>query len=173
MPKALQDKILDLSEAKKTVVGWRNAGLKSVFTNGVFDIVHRGHIDYLYKAASKGDRLIIGLNSDSSVKRLGKGDDRPINAEAERAFLLAAFSFVDLVVVFSEDTPIELIRALEPDVLTKGGDYDPDVPEGSPSYIVGSKETKARGGEVLTIPFIEGFSSTKIIEKIRSANGEA
>ena len=171
MSKAIEAKICDLSKAAELRNSWKEKGLTCVFTNGVFDIVHRGHIDYLYNARSKGDKLILGLNSDASVKRLGKGDDRPINAEADRAFLLAAFSFVDCIVIFSEETPLELIETLQPDIITKGGDYDTNAPKGSKDYIVGSEETRARGGKVLSIPFIDGYSSSSIIEKIRRTNG--
>jgi len=125
----------------------------------VFDLLHIGHITYLSKAAELGDKLIIGLNADSSVKRI-KGEDRPVNDENSRAALLAAFFFVDAVVLFAEDTPLNLITALMPDILIKGADY-------SVENIVGAKEVLANGGEVKTITFVEGYSSSNIIQKIR------
>ena len=155
----LLDKISDLTFLKSKVTAWKNEGKKVVFTNGVFDLLHIGHITYLSKAAELGDKLIIGLNADSSVKRI-KGDSRPINAQDSRAALLASFFFVDAVVVFGEDTPLNLITALMPDILIKGADYTID-------NIVGAKEVLANGGEVETITFVEGYSSTSIIQKIR------
>jgi len=155
----LLDKISDLTSLKSKVTAWKNEGKKVVFTNGVFDLLHIGHITYLSKAAELGDKLIIGLNADSSVKRI-KGDSRPINAQDSRAALLASFFFVDAVVVFEEDTPLNLITALMPDILIKGADYTID-------NIVGAKEVLANGGEVETITFVEGYSSTSIIQKIR------
>jgi rfaE bifunctional protein nucleotidyltransferase chain/domain len=155
----LLDKISDLNSLKSKVHAWKNEGKKVVFTNGVFDLLHIGHITYLSKAAELGDKLIIGLNADSSVKRI-KGDSRPINAQDSRAALLASFFFVDAVVVFEEDTPLNLITALMPDILIKGADYTID-------NIVGAKEVLANGGEVKTITFVEGYSSTSIIQKIR------
>lgn len=131
---------------------------KIVFTNGCFDVVHFGHVKYLAKARDLGDLLVIGLNSDLSVKRL-KGENRPINSQNERAFLLAAFSFVDYVTIFDEDTPEELIREVRPDVLVKGGDYSLDK-------IVGADFVLANGGTVTTIPFVDGFSSTSIINEL-------
>jgi rfaE bifunctional protein nucleotidyltransferase chain/domain len=125
----------------------------------VFDLLHIGHITYMAKAAELGDKLVIGLNADSSVKRI-KGDDRPVNDQNSRAALLAALFFVDAIVVFEEDTPINLITALLPDILVKGADY-------SIENIVGGKEVIANGGEVKTINFVEGYSSTSIIQKLR------
>ncbi len=134
---------------------------KTVFTNGCFDLVHTGHVNYLSKAADLGQSFIIGLNSDNSVSRL-KGPERPIKDEMNRALVLASFFFVDMVVIFDEDTPYELIKTLNPHVLVKGGDYDPDTTDkNDPRYIVGrdlAKETKV-------IQFVEGYSSTKLIEK--------
>ena len=129
-----------------------------VFTNGCFDILHVGHIRYLQEAAKLGELLIVGLNSDDSVKRL-KGPDRPINNEFERAEMLCALAFVDYVTIFEDDTPLELIRAIQPDILVKGGDYDPNE-------VVGKKEVEERGGKLVLIPFVEGKSTTRIIEKI-------
>jgi rfaE bifunctional protein nucleotidyltransferase chain/domain len=158
--KTLLDKIGDLSKTKGLVSAWKKEGKKVVFTNGVFDLLHIGHITYLAKASELGDKLIIGLNSDSSVKRI-KGDDRPVNDQNSRAALLAALFFVDAIVLFGEDTPFELISTLLPDVLVKGADY-------AVANIVGAKEVIADGGEVKTITFVEGYSSTSIIQKIRN-----
>ena len=130
-----------------------------VFTNGVFDLLHPGHVDVLLGARRQGDALVVGVNSDASVKRL-KGPERPVRSEAERAYVLGALEMVDAVVVFSEDTPLELVRHLEPDVIVKGGDYSPDT-------VVGAKEVRARGGEVVIIPLTPGQSTTSIIEKLR------
>lgn len=130
-----------------------------VFTNGCFDLVHRGHVDYLSRARDLGDLLILGLNSDSSVRRL-KGPSRPIVDEKSRALLLAAFQFIDYVVLFEEDTPYALIKAAQPDILVKGGDYKPEE-------IVGYDIVKQRGGQVVTIDFVPGFSTTNIVEKLQ------
>jgi D-beta-D-heptose 7-phosphate kinase/D-beta-D-heptose 1-phosphate adenosyltransferase len=129
-----------------------------VFTNGCFDIMHIGHIRYLQEASKLGDILVVGLNSDASVKRL-KGEGRPINSEMERAEMMCALGFVDYVVIFEEDTPIELIKKIQPDVLVKGGDYTGE-------YVVGTNEVEARGGKLVLIPFVEGKSTTNIIKKI-------
>jgi len=157
--KTLLDKISDLLTTKARIANWKQEGKKVVFTNGVFDLLHIGHITYLAKASELGDKLIIGLNSDSSVKRI-KGDDRPVNDQNSRAALLAALFFVDGIVLFEEDTPLNLISALLPDILVKGADY-------AIENIVGAKEVIANGGEVKTIDFVEGYSSTSIINKIR------
>lgn len=157
--KTLLDKICGLTKMAGLVSAWKNEGKKVVFTNGVFDLLHIGHITYLAKASELGDKLIIGLNSDSSVKRI-KGDDRPVNDQNSRAALLAALFFVDGIVLFEEDTPLNLIRTLLPHILVKGADY-------AVENIVGAKEVIANGGEVKTIDFVEGYSSTSIIEKIR------
>jgi rfaE bifunctional protein nucleotidyltransferase chain/domain len=157
--KTLFDKIIAIDPAKERVRSWQDEGKKVVFTNGVFDLVHIGHISYLSKAAEQGDKLIIGLNADSSVKRI-KGESRPINDQDSRAALLAAFFFVDAVVIFEEDTPLNLISTLLPDVLIKGADY-------SIENIVGAKEVLANGGEVKTITFVDGYSSTSIIKRIK------
>lgn len=131
---------------------------KIVFTNGCFDVLHFGHVYYLEQAKKLGDMLVVGLNSDASVRRL-KGMSRPINGEKERAYVLAALAFVDYVVVFEEDTPKRLIELVKPDVLVKGGDYDL-------LNIVGADFVMKNGGTVTTIPFVEGFSSTHIIEQL-------
>jgi rfaE bifunctional protein nucleotidyltransferase chain/domain len=160
LEQTLLNKILDLKVAKNKVITWQAEGQKVVFTNGVFDLLHIGHVTYLAKAADLGDKLIIGLNADSSVKRI-KGDDRPVNDQNNRAALLAALFFVDAVTIFDEDTPQNLITTLLPDILVKGADYTVD-------NIVGAKEVLANGGEVKTITFVEGYSSTSIINKIRN-----
>jgi rfaE bifunctional protein nucleotidyltransferase chain/domain len=131
-----------------------------VFTNGVFDLLHPGHIDVLLGARACGDALIVGINSDASVRRL-KGPERPVRSTAERAYVLAALAAVDCVVVFDEDTPLEIVRVLQPDVIVKGGDYDP-------STVVGAAETRARGGSVVIIPLTPGHSTTATIAKLRS-----
>ncbi|OYV66538.1 MAG: D-glycero-beta-D-manno-heptose 1-phosphate adenylyltransferase [Gemmatimonadetes bacterium 21-71-4] len=130
-----------------------------VFTNGVFDLVHPGHVDLLLGARRLGDALVVGLNTDASVRRL-KGPARPVRTEQERAYVLAALAMVDAVVLFDQDTPLELIRALAPDVLVKGGDY-------TEATIVGAPEVRARGGDVVVIPLTPGQSTTSIIEKLR------
>ena len=133
---------------------------KIVFTNGCFDVLHFGHVRYLLEAKKLGDILVVGLNSDDSVRRL-KGPSRPINGEKERAFVLAALSFVDYVVLFEEDTPENLIKSVRPDVLVKGGDYALD-------QIVGADFVTQNGGTVTTIPFVEGYSSSHIIEQLKT-----
>jgi len=152
-------KIKSLPDAMQIIGKWELAGEKIVFTNGCFDIVHRGHVDYLSRAKDLGTRLVLGLNSDVSVQRL-KGSNRPIVDEQSRAILLAAFQFIDMVVLFDEDTPYELIKALQPDVLVKGSDYNA-------KDIVGYDVLMAKGGRVETIDFVEGFSTTSIVEKIK------
>ena len=143
------------------VVDWKQAGKEIVFTNGCFDIIHRGHIEVLAQTADLGNKLIIGLNSDSSIQKL-KGKNRPIIEEQSRAILLASLEFVDAVVIFSEDTPLKLISALLPDVLAKGGDYEIET-------IVGHEIVQQNGGKVKLVPFVDGFSSTTIIEKIKNS----
>jgi D-beta-D-heptose 7-phosphate kinase/D-beta-D-heptose 1-phosphate adenosyltransferase len=130
-----------------------------VFTNGVFDLLHPGHIDVLVGARSRGDALVVGINSDTSVRRL-KGPERPIRSEADRAFVLASLEAVDAVCVFDEDTPLELVRALRPDVIVKGGDYTPE-------NVVGAAEVRSWGGECVIIPLTPGHSTTSIIEQLR------
>jgi rfaE bifunctional protein nucleotidyltransferase chain/domain len=160
LEKTLTGKINDLPTLKSLVQSWQSEGKKVVFTNGVFDLLHIGHITYLAKAAELGDKLIIGLNADSSVRRI-KGESRPVNDQNTRAAILAALFFVDAIVVFEEDTPLNLISTLLPDYLVKGADY-------SVENIIGAKEVIANGGEVKTINFVEGYSSTSIINKIRN-----
>jgi len=158
--KTLLAKVLDQDAIGSQVRSWQGEGKKVVFTNGVFDLLHIGHITYLAKAAELGDKLVIGLNSDNSVRRI-KGEDRPVNDQNSRAALLAALFFVDAITLFEEDTPFNLIAGLLPDILVKGADY-------SVEQIVGAKEVLANGGAVKTISFVEGYSSTSIINKIRN-----
>ena len=157
----LKNKIFSLENLKMQVKEWKATGEKVVFTNGCFDIMHQGHIEVLARTADLGTKLIIGLNSDSSIQKL-KGKNRPIIQQQSRAILLVSFSFVDAVVLFSEDTPINLISTLLPDVLAKGGDYKIET-------IVGHEIVQKNGGEVILVPFVDGFSSTTIIEKIRKS----
>lgn len=148
------------SVAESTLIkDWKLEGQKIVFTNGCFDIVHRGHIDYLSRAASLGDKLVIGLNTDASIKRI-KGDSRPIQDQESRAMLLAALCFVDAVIFFDEDTPYNLINELQPDVLVKGADYKKE-------NIVGYDIVIQNGGSVQTLNFIEGYSTSHLIAKIK------
>jgi len=154
-----EDKIKSLTDATAQVRAWQAAGQKVVFTNGCFDLLHLGHVDYLEKARGLGDRLVIGLNSDSSVGRF-KGPERPLQDQTSRARVLAAMQFVDLVVLFGEDTPHELISQLVPNVLVKGSDYLAE-------NIVGADVVKNHGGVVKTIDFVPGYSTTRIVEKIK------
>ncbi|HLP12996.1 MAG TPA: adenylyltransferase/cytidyltransferase family protein [Flavobacteriales bacterium] len=145
---------------------FRVKGWSVGFTNGCFDILHKGHISYLHQARSKCSMLIVGLNSDASVKSLNKGHNRPINKQDDRAYVLAALSAVTAVTIFEESTPLSLIEKIRPDFLFKGGDYDDSVTDKKNSkYIVGSDVVKSYGGKVITIPFVEGFSTTAILEK--------
>jgi rfaE bifunctional protein nucleotidyltransferase chain/domain len=140
---------------------WRRSQTgRVVFTNGVFDLLHSGHVDLLTAARNFGDVLIVGVNSDASVRRLEKGPDRPVRSQADRAYVLAALEAVDAVVVFDEDTPLAIVTALEPDVLVKGGDYREET-------IVGAQEVRARGGEVMVVPLRTGYSTSSIVDRIR------
>lgn len=154
---AINSKIVDFSKIKDLVSNWKKEGNSIVFTNGCFDVLHYGHVSYLAEASDLGDKIIIGLNSDSSVRRL-KGETRPINGQHERAVLLSALQFVDAVVIFDEDTPENLINTIAPDFLVKGGDYTIDT-------IVGADFVMSYGGKVITIPIVENFSSTLIIKR--------
>lgn len=153
--------VISLTEIAASVAAHRARRKRIVFTNGVFDLLHPGHIRYLEEARSLGDILIVGLNSDESVRR-NKGPQRPITPEDERAELLAALECVDAVVVFGEETPAEIIRTVQPDVLVKGADWPPD-------QIVGRDTVEARGGRVVLVPVEAGYSTTSIVERIRSA----
>jgi rfaE bifunctional protein nucleotidyltransferase chain/domain len=152
-------KIATLQEAKTKVSRWQHEGSRVVFTNGCFDLIHLGHVDYLEKARMLGDKLVIGLNTDDSVSRF-KGPERPLQDQVSRARVLAAMQFVDLVVFFNEDTPLNLISELIPDILVKGSDYLAE-------NIVGADVVKKNGGVVKTIDFIPGYSTTRIVEKIK------
>ncbi|MBS1753397.1 MAG: D-glycero-beta-D-manno-heptose 1-phosphate adenylyltransferase [Ferruginibacter sp.] len=153
-------KVFNLSQLQHQLKRWRLLNKKIVFTNGVFDILHQGHIASLSEAASFGDVLIVAVNTNASVKRL-KGPNRPVNDENARALLLASLLITDAIILFDEDTPLNLITAIMPDVLVKGGDYTID-------NIVGAKEVMANGGEVKIVPILEGFSTTGIIEKMKN-----
>ena len=156
----IENKILDGVTLQRHVNIWHSFGKKIVFTNGCYDILHRGHLELLAKAADMGNILIVGVNTDASVRRL-KGDDRPINHEQDRAFQLASLLCVDAVCLFDEDTPENLIKSIHPDVLVKGGDYTLE-------QIVGAREVMAAGGKVIINPVVEGFSTTGIIERMKS-----
>lgn len=149
--------------ALRQVQAWQRAGLKVVFTNGCFDLLHRGHVEYLQAARACGQRLIVGLNNDASVRQL-KGAPQPYQSEADRARILDALETVDGVVLFGELTPEQLIRELTPDVLVKGGDYSSEV-------IVGAAYIRQSGGEVVTVPFIKGYSTSALATRIRHAGG--
>ncbi len=147
-----------LHAAQKKIKEWRMRGKRIVFTNGCFDLLHPGHVDYLEKASAHGDILIVGLNDDDSVRHL-KGGSRPVNPLSDRARMLTALRSVDMVISFPEDTPLKLIKSLMPDVLVKGDDYKPDD-------IVGAKEVRTHGGEVVVMPFVSGHSTSSLIERI-------
>ncbi|WP_207424552.1 D-glycero-beta-D-manno-heptose 1-phosphate adenylyltransferase [Desertivirga brevis] len=159
--RTVERKVVSPDQLQKYLNMWRLQGQKIVFTNGCFDLLHLGHVDYLSKAADLGERLVIGLNSDQSTSNL-KGPNRPITDEKSRATLLAALFFVDAVVLFDEPTPFDLISAVKPDVLVKGADYTLD-------RIVGADVVLANGGEVKTIEFIEGYSTTAIEQRIKNS----
>ena len=158
----IKSKIMQKEEVSGLMDVWKYMGLKIVFTNGCFDIIHYGHIDYLARAASLGGKLIIGLNTDASVSKL-KGPNRPIQDQQSRALILAAMQFVDAVILFDEETPQELIRFLIPDILVKGSDYRID-------QIVGADVVLNNGGKVETMDFVAGYSTSNIIEKIKQSN---
>ena len=166
--KAPQSKIFSQKEISNISKNLHKKEKTIVFTNGCFDIIHKGHVDYLYKTSLLADYFILGLNTDNSVKRQGKADDRPINKEDDRAFLLAALGFIDAIVLFDGDTPYEIIKKIEPTIITKGGDYDPnETNKNSKKYIVGSDIVKSKGGKVEMIEFVPGYSTTALINKIR------
>jgi len=151
-------KIIGKEESVRITAGLRAAGKKVVFTNGCFDLLHLGHVDYLEKARNLGDFLVVGVNTDASVSAL-KGPSRPVSPEISRTRVLASLAFVDMVVLFGEETPLELIKALKPDILTKGNDYRID-------NIVGADFVMGNGGSVETIPLVEGFSTTNFVKRI-------
>ena len=155
----LKEKIVSQDQALKELKSWREKNKKIVFTNGCFDIIHPGHIDYLSQARDLGDILVLGLNTDQSVRRLNKGSNRPINDERTRAYVLAGLASVDLIVFFDEETPYNLIKLLQPNVLVKGKDYEVEK-------IIGFDILKENGGEVITISFLEGYSTSSLIKKI-------
>lgn len=155
----LKEKVVSQDQALKELKAWREKNKKIVFTNGCFDIIHPGHIDYLSQARDLGDILVLGLNTDQSVRRLNKGSNRPINDERTRAYVLAGLASVDLIVFFDEETPYNLIKLLQPNVLVKGKDYEVEK-------IIGYDILKENGGEVITIPFLEGYSTSSLIKKI-------
>lgn len=156
----MEDKLFTLSDLKIEIESWKDNHEKIVFTNGCFDLIHRGHLDYLSKARKLGDKLIVAINSDTSVKRL-KGEERPIKPEFDRMLTMAAFYFVDAVILFEEDTPKNVIDSLIPNVLVKGGDYKIED-------IVGYTTVIKNGGEVRTIDFVDGSSSSNFINKIKA-----
>ena len=156
----IHKKIKTFDEIEISVERWKSQNLSIVFTNGCFDLLHYGHLHYLAAARDLGDRLVVGLNSADSVKRL-KGAHRPLNDELTRQHLLAALAFVDAVVVFEEDTPFELIKRIKPHILVKGGDY-------ALHQIVGADIVLENGGQVLSLPFIEGYSTTQLEQKIKA-----
>ena len=158
--KKLSEKFHTKESLKTLLNQWNSENKELVFTNGCFDILHRGHVEYLCHARDLGDKLILGLNTDASVKRLGKSPERPINSESTRAIILAALECVDAIILFNEDTPLELIDFVQPDVLVKGSDYKAED-------IVGYDIVKAKGGKVITIQLVDGFSTTTLIEKMK------
>jgi rfaE bifunctional protein nucleotidyltransferase chain/domain len=162
----IEVKCVDWTTALQRVESWKSAGESIVFTNGCFDILHKGHVTYLAKAADLGSRLVVGLNDDASVRSLEKGSERPINDEQARSMVLASLACVDLVVIFNQSTPLELIEHLLPSVLVKGGDYDPnETNKNAKSYIVGSDIVRNHRGSVVTIDLVDGFSTTSILKK--------
>jgi rfaE bifunctional protein nucleotidyltransferase chain/domain len=150
-------KIVDASTLESRLHHWKSVGNRIVFTNGCFDILHRGHVELLAQCRSFGDYVIVGLNSDASVRRL-KGEGRPVNDQLSRASVLASLSFVDAVIIFEEDTPLDLIKIIHPDILVKGGDYKTDD-------IVGADVVRSSGGEVKIVPLVSGFSTTATISR--------
>jgi D-glycero-beta-D-manno-heptose 1-phosphate adenylyltransferase len=162
MSKSLESKIFSIQDLIVSTRHWSDSGLKIVFTNGCFDILHEGHVRYLAEAKNLGDKLIVAINSDHSVRTL-KGPTRPINKETSRAVVLAGLQSVDAIVIFNEETPYELIKGIRPDVLVKGGDWNAES-------IVGSDIVLSNGGEVYSLSFHDGFSTSKIEQKIKTSS---
>ena len=160
MSNRTEHKIITLAEGIEIRKQWKANGDKVVFTNGCFDILHLGHVDYLEKSSEFGTQMIVAVNSDASVRNLEKGVERPVNSEYARARLIASLGFVSMVIIFGEPTPLELIQALSPDVLVKGDDYTIET-------IVGAKEVIAAGGEVKTIALVPNYSTTQLIQKLK------
>lgn len=156
-----KDKILSLEQLQPKLEEWKAKGDKIVFTNGCFDLLHLGHVDYLEKARQLGDKLVLGLNTDASISRI-KGPNRPLQDEMSRARVMASLLFIDAVVLFDNDTPLELIKAVQPDILVKGNDY-------SIENIVGQDIVMAKGGDVKTVPLVKGYSTTNIVKKIEGS----
>jgi rfaE bifunctional protein nucleotidyltransferase chain/domain len=164
----IREKLVDRSDLQEVLVPLKKSDISIAFTNGCFDILHKGHVEYLAQAADLADVLVLGLNSDDSVRRLEKGDERPINSEQARAAVLSSMAFVDLIVIFDEDTPEELIKEVGPNVLVKGADYDPNETDpASKKYVVGRESVLATGGEVKVIDLVPGFSTTGIVNKMK------
>jgi D-beta-D-heptose 7-phosphate kinase/D-beta-D-heptose 1-phosphate adenosyltransferase len=155
-----RSEVVSLPVLRRRLAAHRRAGRRVVFTNGVFDLIHPGHVRYLRAAKRLGDVLVVGINSDRSARRLGKGPGRPLVGERDRAEVLSALEMVDYVTIFADDTPLELIRAVQPDVLVKGGDWSID-------RIVGADVVLARGGRVKSLPFASGYATTKLIDRAR------
>jgi rfaE bifunctional protein nucleotidyltransferase chain/domain len=156
-----KEKIMSWKELEARLLLWRLKDEKIVFSNGCFDIIHRGHVEYLERAKQEGSKLVIGLNSDDSVRRMNKGPGSPFYDQESRAIVISALQFVDAVALFDEDTPLELIKLVKPDVLVKGADYDPET-------VVGADFLKTYGGIVKTVPLTEGFSTSALVRRIRA-----
>jgi len=162
----IQSKLVDSHQAARLAEMYRLNKQKIVFTNGCFDLLHLGHVTYLAKAAGLGNKLFVALNDDDSVRSLGKGSNRPVNPEIARLLVLASLGFVDHVLLFHESTPIVPILAIQPHMIVKGGDYDPEITDTNhPRYIVGKGEAESWGGQVTTIPLVEGYSTTLLLSK--------
>ena len=165
----LESKIVTIEEAKRLIAIWHLKDDKIVFTNGCFDILHKGHVTYLSKSADLGNRLVVAINTDKSVKQQGKAENRPINSEDARALVLAGLGFIDLIIFFDEQTPENMIKQIVPDVLVKGADYDPNEKnKDSKKYIVGSDTVLNNGGEVVAIQFVDGYSTTSILNRLNN-----
>ena len=169
---SIESKIIPISELDKAIGRWELKGQKIVFTNGVFDILHRGHVTLLAEAATLGHILVMGLNSDASVRTLDKGSNRPINAEQDRAFVLAGLSSVAAIIIFDDSTPYDLIKRIKPEVLVKGGDYDPaQTNSNAKNYVVGSDLQREAGRATVAIDFVQGYSTTSVVNKMKDGKG--